>query len=86
MYKVILPQLMDVCPFCGKTARLVCEPIAMPEILASGKIRQQYRAGCELCGIFFRKESLWEIREGSVECINDGREECVNAWNKRWHR
>ena len=84
MEKLTIRYTMRACPFCGSTADLIAvqEP-GIETLEASSAIRFNNKAGCERCGIYFRRRSICRFEDGGVNYAVNGLAECVGLWNKR---
>ncbi len=74
------------CPFCGGEA-IFFSKCSCPNA-ASGLTRSwEFGAGCLACGIALPKStyrfSVQMAKDGSIEVIEDDRQEAAGSWNRR---
>ncbi len=75
------------CPFCGGEA-IFFPKVSCPNA-AGGLTRSwEFSVGCLACGITLPKEtyrfSVQMGKDGSINVIEDDRQEAADAWNRRY--
>ena len=76
-----------LCPFCG--GEVIFFPKCSCPNAASGLTRSwEFGVGCLVCGIALPKStyrfSVQMTKDGSIDVIEDDRQEAADVWNRRY--
>ena len=74
-----MPNELKPCPFCGGEANIK----TLSNSYSGGEFRTTFKVYCEKCDISFKGDSVFKIRNGYPEIIEDGYLAIKEKWNRR---